>query len=92
MGVIRLPEELQGAVEREVTEGRAESAQAFVEDAVRWALGLLDEPAEELLRIADDAESDIAGGRYVEVSSEAQHRALADEVAESVRARLGQKV
>ncbi len=92
MGVVRLPEELQDAVEREVAEGRAESAEAFVEEAVRGALGLLEEPAEELLRLAEDGAADIAAGRYVEVSSEAQHGALAEEVAASVRMRLGQKV
>ncbi len=92
MGAVRSPEELRVAVEGQVAEGRAESAGAFVEEAVRWALGVLEEPAEEVLCLAEDGEADIAAGRYVEMSSEAQHRALAKEVVASVRGRVGQKV
>ncbi len=87
MPVIRLPRELQAAVEREVAEGRAASVEAFVEDAVLAALGVAAEPSDELLAIIREGDADLAAGRYVTLHVPEELGASLDDVLEEALAR-----
>jgi Arc/MetJ-type ribon-helix-helix transcriptional regulator len=76
MGAIQLPDELQRAIDRQVDQGRASSALAFLQEAVSRLID--DAQAEE-----DDIESavqaglaDAEAGRYIIVSSAEDGRHL----------------
>ncbi len=61
MGMVQLPDELQSLIERQVAEGRAASATAFLEEAV---MRLVDEAAaeeDELRRVVEAGAGDISG-------------------------------
>ncbi|MEO8716358.1 MAG: hypothetical protein ABI369_15235 [Acetobacteraceae bacterium] len=69
MGVIQLPDELQLAIERQVADGRARSAAAFLEEAV---LRLIDEARseeEEVIAAAQAGIDDIEEGRFTTVGT-----------------------
>jgi predicted transcriptional regulator len=80
MGVVHLPEELRVAVEREVAEGRAESVEAFVEDAVQSALEGQIVPSEELRAVIREGLADLEAGRYVEFENLAEFGAYLDKL------------
>ncbi len=67
MGAIRLTDELQHAIDRQVAEGRAASAAAFVEEAV---LRLIEEARleeAEITQVAQNGIADIEAGRFTMV-------------------------
>ncbi len=57
MGAVRLPDELERVIERQVAEGRADSPAAFVEEAVRR---LVDEIRAEEEDVRQAAEAGVA--------------------------------
>jgi Arc/MetJ-type ribon-helix-helix transcriptional regulator len=76
MGAIRLPDELQHAIDRQVAQGRATSAAAFVEEAV---LRLIDDAKAEEAEIVRAAEAGIADaieGRATSVTTPADGQRL----------------
>ncbi len=83
MGVVQvqLPDELKSIIDRHVAEGRAASEAAYVTEALRLYAELLDSD-DEIAKIIERADADIAAGRYVTVrtqaDSEASHKAAMD--------------
>jgi antitoxin ParD1/3/4 len=88
MGSIQLPDELQRVIERQVAEGRAASAVAFLEEAV---MRLVDDARAEEVEIAAAAQAgiaDIEAGRYATVDTPGDERLLHDGLMARLRARL----
>lgn len=88
MGAIQLPDELQLVIERQVAEGRAPSAAAFLEEAV---LRLIDEARteeEEVRSAAQAGIADVEASRYVTVATPEDSRLLHERMMERLRTRL----
>lgn len=69
MGAVQLPDELQREIERQVAEGRAASAAAFLEEAV---LRLIDDGRREEHEIAATAQAGVAdteAGRFTTINT-----------------------
>jgi Arc/MetJ-type ribon-helix-helix transcriptional regulator len=88
MGMVQLPDELQSLIERQVAEGRAVSAAAFLEEAV---MRLVDEAAaeeDELRLVVEAGAGDIESGRYTMVETPGDSRDLQDRLMARLRARV----
>ena len=88
MGAVRLPDELQRVIERQVAEGRATSPTAFLEEAV---MRLIDDGTaeEDELRLAVKVGSaEIDSGRYRTVATPDDERQLLDDMMTRLRSRL----
>ena len=88
MGVVQLPDALQHVIEREVAAGRADSAAAFLEEAV---LRLVDATAAEDAEIAAIVEAgtaDIDAGRYTTIVTREDEESLRGRLMSRLRARL----
>ena len=88
MGVVRLPEELHRVIDREVAQGRASSASAFLQEAV---MRLVDESATEegdIRHSADAGSADVAAGRYTTVCTKADEDRLQADMLGRLRTRL----
>jgi len=72
MGAVRLPDELQHAVERQVEAGRAESVAAFLEEAVRRLIDDVAAEAEDVRLAAEIGAADIAAGRVTTLETAEQ--------------------
>jgi Arc/MetJ-type ribon-helix-helix transcriptional regulator len=86
MTLLHLPDELQRVIHREVAEGRAASAAAFLEEAV---MRLVEDNATEDadIRAAVAAgDADVEAGRYRTIATASDERRLIDEVMARVRA------
>jgi hypothetical protein len=92
MGMIPLSEELQRLVEREVAAGRAATPAAFVEEAVLRLIEDAHALDDEIARVAAEGIADIEAGRYVAITTEDEHRALAEDFKARLRARLAGSV
>lgn len=90
MGVVHLPDALQAEIDRQVAEGRAQSAAEFVEEAVRRMIEDLDEGQDELAAMVQRGISDIESGRYVTLETEEDWDRLHERAMARVRARLAQ--
>ena len=78
MGVVQLPDELQRAIERQVAQGRAASAEAFLENAV---MRLIDETHAEEDAVRQSVEAglaDIEAGRHTTVATQDDGQRLLD--------------
>jgi putative addiction module CopG family antidote len=85
MGAVQLPDELERVIERQVAEGRATSAVAFLEEAV---LRLLDEDRreqEDLQAAVQAGLADIEAGRYTLVATPEDDRRLDERLMARVR-------
>lgn len=67
MGAVQLPDELQEAIDRQVAEGRARSAAAFLEEAVRRLIEEARSEHEELVEIVRVGIAEIEEGRFTSV-------------------------
>lgn len=88
MGMVQLPDELQRMVERQVAEGRAASATAFLEEAV---MRLIDETRAEEDAVRQAAEAglaDIKAGRYTTVATREDGQFLQERLMAKLKARL----
>lgn len=88
MGVVQLPDELQGVIERQVAQGRASSPLAFLEDAV---MRLVEESAaeeDEILRSAEAGLADIAAGRFTTISTSYDQQQLHTRLMDRLKAPL----
>jgi Arc/MetJ-type ribon-helix-helix transcriptional regulator len=86
MGVVQLPDELQRAIERQVAEGRATSAEAFLEEAV---LRLIDDAAREDHEIRGATQAGVAdmeAGHFSTIATPEDRRQLEDRMMARLRA------
>jgi Arc/MetJ-type ribon-helix-helix transcriptional regulator len=85
MGAVQLPDELQRAIDRQVAEGRAASAAAFVEEAV---LRLLDDARaeeDEIVAVAEAGIADIEAGRFITIETPEDMQRLSERWAAYLR-------
>ena len=87
MGVVRLPDELQGVIERQVAEGRAVSPMAFLEEAVRRLVDETRNEEDELLQVVECGSADIEAGRYTTVATLEDERRVHDGIMARLQAR-----
>lgn len=90
MGIIqvRLPEEIQEIIDRQVATGRVESAGAYlVEAARRFAEDL--EVEDEIVAEAEAGIADAKAGRYVTIATPEDAEALHERTMARLRDRLG---
>ena len=88
MGAVQLPDELERVIERQVAEGRATSAVAFLEEAV---LRLLDEDRleqDDLQAAVQAGIADIDAGRYTLVATPEDGQRLDERLTTRLRERL----
>ena len=88
MGVIRLTDELQRVIERQVTEGKASSQAAFLEEAVMRLVDEAQAEEDELQEAVKAGSNDIDAGQYRMVSSPEDERRLRDGMMARLRTRL----
>jgi Arc/MetJ-type ribon-helix-helix transcriptional regulator len=84
MGMIQLPDELQRLIEREVAEGHAASAAAFLEEAVIRLVQEFHADDHDLPTLVQDGIADLDAGRFITIATpDDGHRLLADMMAEA---------
>ena len=88
MDVIRLPDELQRAIERQVAEGRATTPAAFLEEAVTRLIDDTRDEEDDLLQALDAGSADIEAGRYVTVMTSEDERRVHDGLMMRLRTRF----
>lgn len=88
MGLVRLPDEIQRMIERQVAEGRAASPAAFLEEAVMRLVEEARSEEDEVLGAARAGIADIEAGRYTSVASPADSHLVHERLMERLRARL----
>ena len=88
MDVVRLPDELQRVIERQVAEGRAISLAAFLEEAVMRLVDEAKAEEDELQEAVRAGSNDIDAGRYEMVTSPEDERRLQDGMMARLRTRL----
>lgn len=86
--MIKLSTELEGVIERHVLDGRATSASAFVEEAVRRLVDEGGDEEEDVRRAVEAGGADIDAGRYVTVASDADERRVLDGLMARLRSRF----
>lgn len=74
MGAVQLPDELQDAIDRQVAEGRASSAAAFLEEAVRRLIEETRSEEDEFAEVVRSGIADIEEGRFTLVPDTAEDR------------------
>lgn len=91
MTALHLPDELQRLINQQVSDGRAASATAFLEEAVMRLVE--DTTAEEAdIRAAVTAgDADVEAGRYRTIATPEDERQLIDDLMARVRAGLSSK-
>ena len=85
MGAILLPEELQRAIDQRVAEGRADSAAAFLEEAVLRLLDDLRAEEDEIAAVAAAGIADIEAGRFITIATPEDAERLRETIMERVR-------
>jgi Arc/MetJ-type ribon-helix-helix transcriptional regulator len=90
MGAVQLPDELERAIERQVEQGRAASAAAFLQEAVSRLIEDADAEAEEdeICRAATAGIADIEAGRFMTVATPEDYRALGERLMARLRESL----
>jgi len=78
MGAIQLPDELQHAIDQQVAEGRAESAAAFVEEAVLRLIDDINGEHDEIAAIIESGIADIEAGRFITIATPEDEQRLAE--------------
>jgi Arc/MetJ-type ribon-helix-helix transcriptional regulator len=89
MGAVQLPDELQRVIDRQVEQGRATSAAAFVEEAVLRLIEDTQSQEDDIRSAAEAGAADIAAGRYVTVSTLEDSRILHERMMARLRESLG---
>jgi predicted transcriptional regulator len=91
MGAIQLRDEVQRVIERQVADGRATSAVAFVEEAVLRMIEDMSLEDEEIRKAVEAGIADIDAGRFTTVATEDDNRHLHDRLMARLRASLAPK-
>ena len=91
MGVVRIPDQLSQVIAWQVTEGRAESDAAYLEEAVRRYAEHLD-AEDDIVAAAEAGIRDVEAGRYVSIASPDDAKTLHDRTMSRLRGRLGTDV
>jgi Arc/MetJ-type ribon-helix-helix transcriptional regulator len=89
MGAVQLPDELKRAIDRQVEQGRATSAAAFVEAAVLRLLEDTQAEEDDIQGAAEAGTADIAAGGYVTVATSEDSRILHERMMARLRESLG---
>lgn len=89
MGVfqVQLPDNLKAVMDRQISEGRAESEASYVEEAIRRYAEELD-AEDEIVAIAQAGIADIEAGRYVTIATLEDRRLLHERTMARLRAHL----
>jgi Arc/MetJ-type ribon-helix-helix transcriptional regulator len=87
MGIIQLPDHLRQVIARQIAEGRAESEDAYLEEAVRRYAEEL-EAEDEILIAAETGIRDIETGHYATISSSEDAAVLHERAMLRLRDRL----
>lgn len=69
MGAVQLPDELLQMIERQVDEGRAKSAAAFLEEAVLRLIEDARSEEDEIREVAQAGIADMDAGRYTTIAT-----------------------
>jgi Arc/MetJ-type ribon-helix-helix transcriptional regulator len=88
MGAVQLRDELQRAIERQVAEGRATSAAAFVEEAVLRLIDAAELEEQEVLAAAQAGIVDIEAGRFTAINTPEDGQRLHERMMAKLRANL----
>ena len=88
MAAIQISDELQQVIEAKVRDGRAESAAAYVEEAVRRLLDDEEYDDDEIVQVALAGIADIEAGRYVTIATKEDEQRLHN----SLMARVEEKL
>ncbi len=88
IGVIKLPDELQRVIERQVAEGRAPSPAAFLEEAVMRLVEDARAEEDEVRRVTEVGVADAKAGRYTTVATPEAGQLLQERMMARLRARL----
>jgi predicted transcriptional regulator len=87
MGIIQLPDDLKRVIARQVAEGRVESEEAYLEEAIRRYAEDLD-AEDEIVAAAEAGIRDVEAGNYVTISSPSDADALHDRTMLRLRKRM----
>ena len=88
MGVIQLPDELQRVIERQVAEGRAANATAFLEQAVMRMVEDTSSEEDGIRATIEAGSADIAGGRFKTIATREDERRLHDGIMDRLQSRV----
>jgi Arc/MetJ-type ribon-helix-helix transcriptional regulator len=88
MGAVQLRDELQRDIERQVTEGRATTAAAFVEEAVLRLIDAAELEEQEVLAAAQAGIGDIAARRFTAINTPENGQRLYERIMPRLRASL----
>ena len=91
MTVIQLPDELGHLIERKVAEGRAPDAASLVEEALLRLIAGDARYDDEIGRVIEEGEADIAAGRYTALDTPEDFRRLGDDLMAKVRQSLSDR-
>lgn len=89
MGAIQLPDAVQRVIDRQIAEGRATSAEAFLEEAVLRLADAMQAEEHDLRDAAEAGMTDIAVGRFTTIASPEEERLLRERVLARLRDRFG---
>jgi Arc/MetJ-type ribon-helix-helix transcriptional regulator len=84
---VQLPEDLKSTIDRQVAGGRAATEAEYVATALRLYADHLD-AEDEIAAIVERADADIAAGRYVTLTTQADSDALHEAAMSRLRARI----
>ena len=90
MGVVRIPDHLRQAIDRQVAAGHAASEADFVAEALRAYCDHLDAEV-EIAAMVVRADADMAAGRFVTVSSAEDREALHERVMTRLHTRVAEE-
>lgn len=88
MGAVQLPDELQLVIERQVAEGRATSAAAFLEEAVLRLIDAARTEEAEVVAATQAGIADIEAARFTMISTSKEGHGLHERVMARLRASL----
>jgi Arc/MetJ-type ribon-helix-helix transcriptional regulator len=88
MAIVQLPDELERVIARQVAEGRAASASAFLEETVMRLVEEARSEEEDVAAAVQAGIADIETGRYTAVTSAEDERALRERMMARLRAHL----
>ncbi len=88
MGAVQLPDELERAIERQVEQGRAASAAAFLQEAVSRLIEDAEAEEDDIRRAAAAGIADIEAGRFTTVATPEDDRVLGERLMARLRESL----
>jgi Arc/MetJ-type ribon-helix-helix transcriptional regulator len=89
MGVVELPDAVQSMIDREVAEGRAASAAAFVEEAILRLVDSANLEEAEVAAVAAAGSADIQAGQYRTIATQEDEEALRARLMSKLQSNLG---